>query len=501
MDGSPNDDFYFFYDELGVEVEIAASTAASHDTGLSALSAAPATLSPAFATATKAYTGTVAHTVGQVTVSATPSDSNAHAIGYYDANDAEITDASDTVAGMQVALVYGANVIKVRVTAEDRSTTEDYTITVTRQQPNDATLSALAVNPGTITPSFAPSRTDYRASLAADVARITLAATPNDAGATFVILDRDDNELSDADATTPNTFEVDVAEGDNTFKVRVTAADTTTTRTYTLIVTRASDKPVASVTAAAATRVEGDELTFTVRLSKAHTSGIIVDLDVSEDGDMVAATDEGMQRVIITAGNTSATLTVPTEGGATELDYEQHSTVTVTIEPSQANQYTISATQGSADKVVNDDDFPDAEAALSLVESAVDEGRPVMVKVTLTTAAGEQPHADSGFLAIATADIAGGATAGRDYTAVSNRRFNLREAQFSRVADEDENPDNDRWQAEYTTTVNTTNDGDPEAAETFNVVLTADTTSTYGDRLTVTGSRRRRRSGRATSCR
>ena len=106
VQGSPDDDFYdFFYEQEGVEVEIAASTAASHDTGLAALSAAPATLAPAFATATKAYTGTVAHTVGQVTVSATPSDSNAHAIGYYDANDAEITDASDTVAGMQVALV------------------------------------------------------------------------------------------------------------------------------------------------------------------------------------------------------------------------------------------------------------------------------------------------------------------------------------------------------------------------------------------------------------
>ena len=49
-----------------------------------------------------------------------------------DGSDAAITDADGTATGQQVALVVGANTIKVKVTAEDATTTETYTVVVTR---------------------------------------------------------------------------------------------------------------------------------------------------------------------------------------------------------------------------------------------------------------------------------------------------------------------------------------------------------------------------------
>ena len=87
-------------------------------------------LSPFFAPDTTAYTASVANAVAQVTV--TPTTTHAAAtIGYFDGDDVTLTDAG-AAAGHQVAVVEGDNVIEMKVTAEDTTTTETYTVTVTR---------------------------------------------------------------------------------------------------------------------------------------------------------------------------------------------------------------------------------------------------------------------------------------------------------------------------------------------------------------------------------
>ena len=87
------------------------------------------TLRPGFASGTTSYTTSVANRTDEVTV--TPTKSHARArIEYLDASDMTLADAG-TAAGQQVTLVEGANVIKVKVTAEDGTTMETYTVTVT----------------------------------------------------------------------------------------------------------------------------------------------------------------------------------------------------------------------------------------------------------------------------------------------------------------------------------------------------------------------------------
>ena len=88
-------------------------------------------LNETFAAATTSYTASVANAVETITVTPTKSDSDA-SIAWLDGANATLADADDNEDGHQVALDVGANTIKVKVTAEDGSTTQTYTITVTR---------------------------------------------------------------------------------------------------------------------------------------------------------------------------------------------------------------------------------------------------------------------------------------------------------------------------------------------------------------------------------
>ena len=88
------------------------------------------TLDPAFAPGTTSYTAAVANSVDEVTPTTT--DTNA-TVAYLNASDTTLDDADDVPAnGQQVALAEGATVFKVQVTAEDGTTTQTYTVTVTR---------------------------------------------------------------------------------------------------------------------------------------------------------------------------------------------------------------------------------------------------------------------------------------------------------------------------------------------------------------------------------
>ena len=114
----------------------------STDATLSALSLGTGvTLSPAFASDTYAYTASVANDIAEVTVTPTTTDTDA-TFEYLDSSDAELDDEDTNAAGHQVELDVGDTVFKVKVTAEDGTTTQNYTVTVTR--------AACALNEGDI---------------------------------------------------------------------------------------------------------------------------------------------------------------------------------------------------------------------------------------------------------------------------------------------------------------------------------------------------------------
>ena len=93
------------------------------------------TLSPSFASGTETYTASAAYDIATVTVTATKNQADA-TIAWLDASDATLADADAMAAGRQVALEAGGNTFKVKVTAEDGTTTKTYTVTVNRASPS-----------------------------------------------------------------------------------------------------------------------------------------------------------------------------------------------------------------------------------------------------------------------------------------------------------------------------------------------------------------------------
>ena len=104
-------------------------------------------LSPAFDSAIEAYSVSVAANRSVVSFMPTPSQTGA-TVAYFDADDMALADAgtttSDLNAGHQVNTAVGENVIKVKVTAPDKTTEKTYTVTVTRELPTlfNATVQA-----------------------------------------------------------------------------------------------------------------------------------------------------------------------------------------------------------------------------------------------------------------------------------------------------------------------------------------------------------------------
>ena len=92
------------------------------------------TLSPSFASGTETYTASAAYDIATVTVTANKNQADA-TVAWLDASDATLVDADAMAAGHQVALEAGGNTFKVKVTAEDGTTTKTYTVTVNRASP------------------------------------------------------------------------------------------------------------------------------------------------------------------------------------------------------------------------------------------------------------------------------------------------------------------------------------------------------------------------------
>ncbi len=106
----------------------------STDATLSSLSLSDATLDPVFASGTTRYTASVENAVSSVTVTPAAGD-DAATVEYLDSDDSTLADADSGAGGQQVALEVGENTFKVKVTAEDETTTTTYTLAVARQSP------------------------------------------------------------------------------------------------------------------------------------------------------------------------------------------------------------------------------------------------------------------------------------------------------------------------------------------------------------------------------
>ncbi len=274
-----------------------------------------------FSSATTSYTAQVVNSVSQTTVSPTVNDSGAR----YVIKLGSVTDADGVVS-----LAVGANVITVEVTAEDDSTTNTYTVTVTRAEPpsTDATLSALTlrdVDFGT----FDSTTTSYSAQVANSVLQTKVTPTVNDSGARYVIKL---GGVTASDGTVP------LAVDSNVITVEVTAEDDSTTQTYTVNVTRA-EPPSTDATLSALTL---SDVNFGTFLSATTSYAAQVANSVTETIVTPTVNDSGASHVIKLDGVTDSDGTMSLAVGSNVI------TVEVTAEDDTTKRtYTVTVTRAA----------------------------------------------------------------------------------------------------------------------------------------------------------
>ena len=303
-------------------------TRAGFDPSLSALSLGGLTISPAFDSATTAYTASVGYTTDSATVTATTTESSATM--------AILPADADTGAdGHQASLDVGQTAITVTVTAKS-SATRTYTITVTRAEPDDdPSLSTLSMGAtATMSPLFDPATTSYTASVGYETSGVTVWHTARQSATATVAVTPNDRDAFTA------AHQSDLSVGQNVITVKVTA-QSGKTRTYTITVTRAeadNDPSLSSLSVGS--------LTLSPSFASATTS-YTASTDANTASVMVHATrTQTTARAVITPADADA----GTRGHQVSLDYGTTTIrVRVTAQSGLARTYIITVTRTGND--------------------------------------------------------------------------------------------------------------------------------------------------------
>ena len=389
-----------------------------------------------------AYTASVANSVDEVTV--TPTTNHAEATyEYLDSSDTALPDADSNTAGHQVALTVGATVFKVKVTAEDGTTTQTYTVTVTRAEATACTLNTGdfwcgvvmvedIISGGSIVGhGFSGSTGDIDGN--PDDKEFTVPSTNNGytitsllVGAGRLVISLDETLSETATANDRAILELGIDDGvsdpfplSNTFQSGTgyrwngTGLDWSMEPTVTVRL-REGDPPTLSV--ADATGAEGDQaVEFTATLSKPRSTESRATWTASiESGDTAVAADLGSTRtgtVTIPVNALMATFEVPVVDDAANEDDE---TFTVTLSSPYPSASVKLAADPTATGTIEDDDGS-ALPTLSVDDAEATEGSPVSFTVALSAAAAAEVT-----VAVATSVETGDtAISGTDFTAAS----------------------------------------------------------------------------------
>jgi gliding motility-associated-like protein len=313
------------------------TVALSPDATLSALALSAGTLTPAFASPTTSYTATVPNTISTIAITPTANVSVANI-------KVNGTTAISGAASTAIPLSVGNNTITTVVTAPDGVTTKTYTVNVTRAAiSTDATLSAIALSAGSLTPAFAPGTTNYTASVGATTGSINIMPTTNDSGATLTVNGTTVTSVS-ASAAIP------LSVGNNPITIAVTAQDGVTTQTYTINVTRAALSTDAALSAIALSSgtltpvfVAGT-LSYTASVVNATSS---VTLTPTTNDATATLTVNG---TAVTSGSASAA--IPLTVGSNTI------TIAVTAQHGTVNTYTIDITRPGTPQTITFNAIP-----------------------------------------------------------------------------------------------------------------------------------------------
>ncbi|MBD1365073.1 cadherin-like beta sandwich domain-containing protein [Mucilaginibacter sp. ZT4R22] len=215
----------------------------SSNADLSNLISNAGALSPGFSPTTPGYLVNVSNTTLTATVTPTVSDANA-----------TIKVAGQPLASgtesATIQLAPGNNPVAVEVTAQD-GTIKTYTITIHRAFSNNANLGDLQLSAGTLSPAFASGTVDYTSTVPFEINRVKITPSLSDGTATVTV-----NGTTVTNGSSSGF--VDLAVGQNTITVVVTAADGTSSQTYTVVVTREVQPPSADASLSSLALTQGE---------------------------------------------------------------------------------------------------------------------------------------------------------------------------------------------------------------------------------------------------
>ncbi len=318
-----------------------------------------------------------------------------------------------------------------------------------------AGLAELDLTGVTLTPQFSSDTVNYTGSVPYSVVETVVSATTTKASSGTTAISVDGVPVIDG--------RIPLSIGETTINIQVSSKDSSDTRTYAISVTR--EKPEVSITGTVSQSTEGDVLGYTVSRSTAAPDTLDVKVEVHEDGDMVPAgsTGEGSRSVIIPAGATSTTFAIQPE--VDDEIWEAHSNVSVAVK--ESDLYLIKVGNGVVETLIQDDDFPESIATLSVDPASVIEGQTVTLSVAVTTVREEEPHADGGTLTVTTANDS--AIGGVDYAEVlaNDGTLNFLKGDFIRLDEGGQA----RYQALKHVHIVTHEDNDDEGVEKFVVTL------------------------------
>ncbi|OOQ59962.1 cadherin-like beta sandwich domain-containing protein [Mucilaginibacter pedocola] len=222
-----------------------------------------------------------------------------------------------------VLLALGSNLVSVVVTPQEGAE-KTYTINVTRVYGTNASLAALTVDQGALSPAFSGAVTSYNVPVASTVSTVQIHPTVSDANAKISVGD------SVYTSATP-VINYPVVTGTNTIVVRVTADDGTTIKNYTLNIKRAAS-PIANLSQL-----------YLVSPSVAKTNSATGPGDYNYTASVTASTHT--IRVVAAATDAGATIKVNgviTTSGATSAPIVLGADSTfITVQVTAANNFTV----------------------------------------------------------------------------------------------------------------------------------------------------------------
>jgi len=205
--------------------EVSVTRAASSVADLAGLATSEGTLDPVFSPGTFSYNLDVANQVDSITITPTASEPTATIT-------VNGTSVASGAVSPSISLPVGPTAIPVVVTAADGTTTQTYTVNVTRAAASNASLSGLVPSAGALDPAFSPNTLAYNISVSHDTDRITIRPTASDPAATITV---DGSVVISGSASGT----ISLVVGSTEIPIVVTAQDGSTTQTYMITVTRA----------------------------------------------------------------------------------------------------------------------------------------------------------------------------------------------------------------------------------------------------------------------